>query len=77
MTGTMKLTQSVKVVQVPVAGQPGRYMTGFLPVVPQSGDTYNAPPQPTPLKNANCRLFVLLRAQRSEMLTICRGSIHL
>jgi serine/threonine protein kinase len=51
MTGTMKLTQSVKVVQVPVAGQPGRYMTGFLPVVPPSGgDTYTAPPQPTSLK---------------------------
>lgn len=31
-TTAMKLTQSVKVVQVPVAGQPGRYMTGFLPV---------------------------------------------
>lgn len=36
MTGTMKLTQPVKVVQVPVAGQPGRYMTGFLPVVGDS-----------------------------------------
>lgn len=43
MTGTMKLTQSVKVVQVPVAGQPGRYMTGFLPVIPA---TPEAPPEP-------------------------------
>jgi serine/threonine protein kinase len=32
--GTMKLTGAVKVVQVPVAGQPGRYVTGFLPVSP-------------------------------------------
>jgi hypothetical protein len=32
----MKLTGPVKVVQVPVAGQPGRYVTGLLPVVPQS-----------------------------------------
>ncbi len=32
---TMKLTQSFKVVQVPVAGQPGQYVTGFLPVLPQ------------------------------------------
>ena len=33
---TVKLTGPVKVVQVPVAGQPGRYITGLLPVVPQS-----------------------------------------
>ncbi len=41
MTGTMKLTQSVKVVQVPVAGQPGRYMTGFLPVIPKVDEEAN------------------------------------
>jgi cytoskeletal protein RodZ len=29
---TVKLTGPVKVVQVPVAGQPGRYLTGLLPV---------------------------------------------
>ncbi|HEY6410649.1 MAG TPA: protein kinase, partial [Ktedonobacteraceae bacterium] len=33
---TIKLTGPVKVVQVPVAGQPGRYVTGLLPVVPQT-----------------------------------------
>src|SRR6266700_1390261 len=33
---TVKLTSSVKVVQVPVAGQPGRSVTGFLPVLSQS-----------------------------------------
>jgi len=32
-TTTMKLTQSFKVVQVPVAGQPGQFMTGLLPVL--------------------------------------------
>ena len=31
-TGTIKLTGAVKVVQVPVAGQPGRYVTGLLPL---------------------------------------------
>ena len=35
---TIKLTGPVKVVQVPIAGQPGRYLTGLLPVV--------APPTP-------------------------------
>lgn len=33
-TGTIKLTEPVKIVQMPVAGQPGHFMTGFLPVVP-------------------------------------------
>ncbi len=33
--GTMKLTAAVKVVKVPVAGQPGRYVTGLLPVSPE------------------------------------------
>ena len=33
---TMKLTGPVKVVQVPVAGQPGHYVTGLLPVIPSS-----------------------------------------
>lgn len=33
-TGTIKLTGPAKVVRVPVAGQPGQYMTGLLPVLP-------------------------------------------
>ncbi len=32
---TIKLTSPVKVVQVPIAGQPGRYITGLLPIPPQ------------------------------------------
>ena len=32
--GMVKLTGPVKVVQVPVAGQPGQYITGLLPVSP-------------------------------------------
>ncbi len=34
-SNTMKLTGPVKVVQMPVAGQPGRYVTGLLPVASQ------------------------------------------
>ena len=34
---TVKLTEPVKVVQVPVAGQPGSYVTGLLPVLPRAG----------------------------------------
>ncbi len=33
---TVKLTGPVKVVKVPVAGQPGRYLTGILPVAPET-----------------------------------------
>jgi eukaryotic-like serine/threonine-protein kinase len=32
-TNMMKLSQAAKVIQVPVAGQPGRYVTGLLPVL--------------------------------------------
>ena len=31
---TMRLTESVKVVRVPVAGQPGQFVTGLLPALP-------------------------------------------
>jgi hypothetical protein len=31
---TVKLTGAMKVVQMPVAGQPGRYVTGLLPMLP-------------------------------------------
>lgn len=34
--GTMKLTAAVKVVKMPVAGQPGRFVTGLLPVAPET-----------------------------------------
>jgi serine/threonine protein kinase len=33
-TGTIKLTEPVKIVQVPVVGQPGQFVTGFLPIQP-------------------------------------------
>ena len=33
---TVKLTGPMKVVQMPVAGQPGRYITGLLPSLPQT-----------------------------------------
>ncbi len=37
-SNTVKLTGPVKVVQVPVAGQRGHFVTGILPVVPQTQD---------------------------------------
>jgi len=42
-SNTVKLTGPVKVFQVPVAGQPGRYVTGILPVMPEAqGQTSEA-----------------------------------
>ena len=35
-TGMLRLHQPVKVVKVPIAGQPGQYMTGILPVLQQA-----------------------------------------
>jgi serine/threonine protein kinase len=46
MTGTIKLTQPMKVVKVPVAGKPGTYMTGLLPVLP-------ADPEPADRQSGN------------------------
>ncbi|TMC24406.1 MAG: hypothetical protein E6J34_00560 [Chloroflexi bacterium] len=40
-TSMVRLTQSMKIVKVPVAGQPGRYLTGLLPATPPT-------PQPSP-----------------------------
>lgn len=42
-TSMMKLAQAAKIVKVPVAGQPGRYVTGLLPVLPSTPE-----PEPTP-----------------------------
>jgi serine/threonine protein kinase len=44
-TSTLKLTQPFKVVKVPVAGQPGLYMTGLLPVLPSAPITPPVPDQ--------------------------------
>jgi len=44
-SSTVKLTGPVKVVQVPVAGQPGRFVTGLLPVVQTSSTDEKATKQ--------------------------------
>ncbi|GAC1462334.1 MAG: hypothetical protein PVSMB5_00280 [Ktedonobacteraceae bacterium] len=47
-TGMLTLHQAVKVVKVPVAGQPGQYMTGILPVIPRTQSTALPSPAPAP-----------------------------
>lgn len=46
-TGMLKLNQAVKVVRIPVAGKPGEFKTGILPVLDQ-GNTGALPPSPPP-----------------------------
>jgi hypothetical protein len=46
-TATIKLTEPVKIVQLPVAGQPGRFVTGFLSASnPGNLSPANAPTSP-------------------------------
>ena len=42
---TLKLNDPVKVVKIPVSGQPGRYITGILPFERQEDDEAPAPPR--------------------------------
>ncbi|GER87067.1 hypothetical protein KDW_12290 [Dictyobacter vulcani] len=46
-TGMLKLNQAVKVVRIPVAGKPGEFKTGILPVISQT-PTGTLPPLPPP-----------------------------
>jgi serine/threonine protein kinase len=65
---TVKLTGPMKIVQMPVAGQPGRYITGLLPslpqtpeaeVIPGSTKSKKAKPLPTVVIAALALLVVL------------------
>src|SRR5262249_25108886 len=52
-TSMVRLTQSMKIVKVPVAGQPGRYLTGLLPTLPPTAqpspsEEFKANPQSLP-----------------------------
>jgi serine/threonine protein kinase len=65
-TGMLKLTQAVKVVKVPVAGQPGQYVTGLLPVLDQVPDT-NAS---SPLGTSKDRLKQKIKVATVVILTL-------
>ena len=65
--GTVKLTGAMKVVQVPVAGQPGRFVTGLLPVLPQTQPPQLPSPQlpqPSPEETPKSRLSQLSKKQK-------------
>lgn len=63
-TGTYKLTGPARIVSIPVAGQPGRYMTGILPPVQPSSETSALPSPATPVLNP------LLRRLRSPIFVL-------
>ena len=59
-TGTLKLTGPAKIVQVPVAGQPGLYVTGLLSVFPQiSPPSGTLPSMPITKSSRNKRIAIL------------------
>ncbi len=70
-SGTIKLTEPVKIVQVPVAGQPGHFVTGFLPVMPQAETAVRA--RHTRMKIASLFLVLLLVATGSGIFLVARG----
>ncbi len=51
--GTIKLTGALKLVQVPVAGQPGRYVTGLLPASPETAPAPETSKQEEPATTAH------------------------
>ncbi|HZU70895.1 MAG TPA: serine/threonine-protein kinase [Ktedonobacteraceae bacterium] len=55
-TGTIKLTGPAKVVRVPVAGQPGQYVTGLLPVLP-AAEPQSSPGRPAGARNRNVKVL--------------------
>jgi len=65
-TGMLKLNQAVKVVRIPVAGKPGEYKTGILPVISQGNTGALPPPTPNPTfqqkakKNSKVMILALL-----------------
>lgn len=56
---TIKLTGPVKVVQMPIAGQPGRYYTGLLPVTAQTSDAESMEMQPVRRSSNRLRTIII------------------
>ncbi|GCE04069.1 hypothetical protein [Dictyobacter aurantiacus] len=60
-TGMLKLNQAVKVVRIPVAGKPGEYKTGILPVLSQ-GNTGALPPTQNPAEGSKKKGKIMMLA---------------
>jgi hypothetical protein len=67
VTTTVKLTGPVKVVKVPVAGQPGQFVTGILPVVPQT-------PEPAIEQKKGLKLWVKILALALAVMLLVGGA---
>ncbi len=61
-TGMLKLAQPVRVVKVPVAGQPGQYMTGILPMQPTTPEPETPASLPEKMKQNKMKTALVLAA---------------
>ncbi|QBD79290.1 serine/threonine protein kinase [Ktedonosporobacter rubrisoli] len=72
-TGSIKLTGPAKVLKMPVAGQPGQFVTGILPVSAQADG--GEQPAGLPEKKKGSRLWVKIVAIVIVILLIAGGAI--
>lgn len=73
-TSSIKLTDPVKIVQRPVAGQPGRFANGFLPPIPQEQKEETKPGRMNRwLKIAVLFMLLLIVAAASSVFLLTRG----
>ncbi len=73
-TGMLTLNQPVKVVRIPVAGKPGEYKTGILPVLSQSSTGAFPPPAQTQNTSKKSQAKVLLLIALVLVLLVGSGS---
>jgi hypothetical protein len=73
-TSTLKLTQPFKVVKVPVAGQPGLYMTGLLPVMPAAPVTPPVPDAGSAVTQSPFKKYLRMIALIAALFLVLVGS---
>jgi len=74
-TGTIiKLTGPAKIVNVPIAGQPGRYVTGLLPVLPATQQEDKEPPAGTSKKERLQEHFKVIGLALAALLVLSAGT---
>ena len=74
---TIKLTEPAKIVNIPVAGQPGRYVTGLLPILPTMQQAETKPTAGTSVKDRLQKRLKILGLVMVALLVIGTGTLWL